>query len=239
MMSINLATKTKDPKRMGDAAEAMLGLGWPNPGTGQANVDETIRGEVRKQVEKLAKVLREDDRSPEADALLARLPAAMARDVYVRLSWEGVDDIDLLVDEPLACVTCPRSSRAPRTIFGGAIVTNGFGTHPEEVYVCPRAFSGTYTAHVEPIYQTPDSPAKVAQVEIVTHEGTPQEKHEVRTIDLAKPAPVTFKLEGGRRKDVLPMTPPPSKPPVLVPDNPNKPAPKVVAKPGVAGAIKP
>ena len=29
MMSINLAQKTKDPKRMGDAVERLLSLGWP------------------------------------------------------------------------------------------------------------------------------------------------------------------------------------------------------------------
>ncbi len=241
MMSINLATKTKDVRRMGDAAEAMLALGWPNAGAGQANFDEQIRRELRNQVEALAKVLREDGRSPEADALLARLPAALARDVYVRLSWEGKDDLDLLVDEPLG-VTC-QLFKTPRTIFGGAIITNGYGSHPEEIYVCPRAFPGIYTVRVEAIFQQPDNAAKVAQLEIVTHEGTPQEKREVHKIDLAKPAPVSFRLEGGRRKDVLPMAPPPPKPPVLVPDDPNRPAPKVVPRAGAsgvaAGAMKP
>ena len=224
MMSVNLAMKTKDPKRMGDAAEAMLSLGWPNPGTGQVNVDETLRRELRTQVEALAKLLREEGRSPEADALLARLNAAWGRDVYVRLSWEGKDDLDLLVDEPLG-VTC-QLFKTPRTIFGGSILVNGYGTHPEEVYVCPRGFDGTYTVRVEPIYQPTDTAAKVAQVEIVTNEGTPQEKRIVQTIDLAKPAPVSFKLVGGRRKEVLPMMAAPPKPPVLVPDDPNKPAPE-------------
>lgn len=235
MMSINLAAKTKDPKRMGDAAEAMLALGWPNPGAGQANVDETIRREVRKQVEGLAKVLREDGRTPEAEALLARLPGSLARDVYVRLSWEGKDDLDLLIDEPLGVTA--QLFKAQRTIFGGAIITNGYGSHPEEIYVCPRGFDGTYTARVEAIYQAPDNAAKVARLEIVTHEGTPQEKREVRMIDLARPAPVTFKLEGGRRKDVLPLMAPPPRPPVLVPDDPSKPAPKVVPRPGAPAPV--
>ena len=242
MMSVNLAAVTKDPKRMGDAAEAMLALGWPNPGTGQVNFDDALRRELRKQVEALAKALREDGRSPaEADALLARLNAAWGRDVYVRLSWEGKDDLDLLVDEPLG-VTC-QLFKTPRTIFGGAILVNGYGSHPEEIYVCPRAFDGTYTVRIEPIFQPPDVAAKVAQLEIVTHEGTAQEKRIVQTVDLAKPAPVSFKLEGGRRKEVLPMAPSPPKPPVLVPDDPNKPAPKVVPRPGgpgvAAGPMKP
>jgi hypothetical protein len=234
MMSIDLATKTKDPKRMGDAAEAILSLGWPNPGTGHANVDEEMRRAVRTQVEALARSLREDGRSPEADALLARLASAMARDVYVRLSWEGKDDLDLLVDEPLGVTA--QLFKSPRTIFGGAIVTDGYGNHPEEIYTCPRGFDGTYTVRVEKIFQVPDSPAKLAQVEVVTHEGTPEEKREKHSVRLDNPEPITFRLEGGRRKDVLPLAPRPPKPPVLIPANPGMPAPKVQVKPG-AGAV--
>ena len=67
MMSINLAQATKDPKRMADAVEQLLSLGWPGN-------DEAIRRDARQQVEKLAKTLREERRGDEADALLARLP---------------------------------------------------------------------------------------------------------------------------------------------------------------------
>jgi hypothetical protein len=229
LMSIDLAARTKDPRRMGDAVDSLLSLGWPGE-------DEPARRGAREQVEKLAKALREDGKSAEADALLARLPAALARDVYVRLSWEGKDDLDLLVDEPLG-VTC-QLFKTPRTIFGGAIVSNGYGSHPEEVYVCPRGFDGTYTVRVEPIYR-PENAAKVAQLEVVTHEGTPEEKRERHTINLDKPEPVRFKLAGGRRKEVLPMMPPPSKPPVLVPDDPRKGPIRTQPKPGVAGAMPP
>ncbi len=55
MMSINLAQKTHDPKRMGDAVEALLSLGWPGN-------DEGIRRDARKQVETLVKWLREEGR---------------------------------------------------------------------------------------------------------------------------------------------------------------------------------
>jgi hypothetical protein len=228
LMSVDLAARTKDPKRMGDAIESLLSLGWPG-------VDEQVRRGAREQVEKLAKALREDGRAAEADALLARLPSALARDVYVRLSWEGKDDLDLLVDEPLGVTA--QLFKTPRTIFGGAIVTNGYGSHPEEVYVAPRAFDGTYTVRVEPIFR-PDSPAKEAQLEIVTHEGTPEEKRERHTINLDNPKPVKFKLDGGRRKEVLPLAPAPPKPPTLIPDNPSKPAIKTELK-GAAPAPRP
>jgi hypothetical protein len=220
MMSVNLALKTKDPKRMADAVDQMLSLGWPGG-------DETVRREARKQVDDLAKLLREDDRSEEAAALLARLPQAMARDVYIALRWEGIDDLDLIVEEPLGATA--QLFKNPRTVFGGAIVTNGFGKHPEEVYVCPRGFSGPYTIRVDKIFQ-PANPVKVATLEIVTHEGTPEEKRIFRKIDLAKPEPVVIRLDDGRRKDVLPFMP---NEPVAAPTltDPKNPAAKVPAKP--------
>ena len=52
-MSINLAQKTKDPKRMADSIDRLLSLGWPGN-------DEYFRREARKQAEQLAGTLRED-----------------------------------------------------------------------------------------------------------------------------------------------------------------------------------
>ena len=37
----------------------------------------------------------------------------------------------------------------PRTVFGGALIKNGYGSHPEEIYVCPRGFNGKYTIRVK------------------------------------------------------------------------------------------
>jgi hypothetical protein len=225
LMSMLVATGTKDPVRMAAAADKALAIGWPGS-------DEPMRRNVRTQVEALAKTLREDGREKEADDLLAKLPASMARDLYIRLSWEGVDDIDLLVDEPLGATA--QLFKTPRTIFGGAIVTNGFGKHPEEIYVCPRAFSGTYKIRVDKIFQPEANPAKVAHLEIITHEGTPEEKRENRTIDLASPVTIEVKLEHGRRRDVLPFLAPP---PPGTPDDPKLARPET-AKP-VAAPTKP
>ena len=138
VMSINLAQKTRDPKRMADAVESLLSLGWP----GQ---DEYFRIESANQVETLAKSLREDGKGQEADQLLAKLTASQSRDLFVRLSWDGDADFDLLVDEPLGATA---SYQNPRTVFGGSILKNGYGSHPEEVYVCPRGFAGDYTIRV-------------------------------------------------------------------------------------------
>jgi hypothetical protein len=201
MMSINLARKTKDPKRMGDAIARLLSLGWPG-------VDDTVRRDARKQAEALARTLREEDRGTEADALLARLPDAEARDLFLRLTWLGDADLDLVVEEPLGATA---RYRTPRTVFGGSIVKNGYGKHPEEVYVCPRAFDGEYAVRVETIYNNESNPAVRATLEVITHEGTAREHKQTHTIALGSkaPAPVKVTLTGGRRTTVLPFVAPP------------------------------
>jgi hypothetical protein len=207
LMSMNLAEATKDPKRMADAAEKLLALGWPGN-------DDSIRGGTRRRVERLAKTLREEGRGDEADAMLAHLPGSEARDLFLRLTWTGDADFDLYVAEPLGATA---SYQSPRTVFGGAIVKNGYGAHPEEVYVCPRGFDGEYSVKIEPIYNNPEKPATQATLEVITHEGTPQESKRVHTIPLTpggkSPEPIVVTLKGGQRKVVLPLLIPPDVPP--------------------------
>ncbi len=177
----------------------MLSLGWP----GQ---DEYFRLESANQVETLARSLREDGKGKEADQLLARLTASQARDLFIRLSWDGDADFDVLVDEPLGATA---SYQTPRTVFGGSILKNGYGSHPEEVYVCPRGFAGDYTVRVSTIYTNPDKPVTRLTLETITQEGTTAEKKQ--TIDLSPDKankPVVVHLSSGRRKKVLPFVDP-------------------------------
>src|SRR5262249_8217032 len=191
--------KTRDPERMAAAIDALLSLGWPG-------FDEQLRADVRKEAETLAKTLREDRRSAEADTLLARLAESEARDLFVRLTWLGDAGLSLAVDEPLGATA---RDVTPRTVFGGSIVKGGWGKHPESVYVCPRGFDGKYTISIETIYNNPDKPALEATLEIITHEGTPQEHKDTRKIKLGKsPAPVVVTLKGGHRKSAMPFLSP-------------------------------
>ncbi len=205
MMSINLASKKEDPKRMGDAAERLLALGWPG-------IDDQIRSDVKQQVKGLAETLRAAGRSEEAEALMTRLAESEARDVFVKLTWKGEADIDLAVAEPLGATA---KYANPRTVFGGAIIKNGYGNHPEEVYVCPRGFDGDYAITVEKIVDyDAEKPVKEATLEVILHEGSPDEKRESHKIDLTKPSPVVVRLEKGRRKNVLPILLPADRRPV-------------------------
>jgi hypothetical protein len=203
MMSVNLGLKAKDPKRMADALERLLALGWPG-------LDETMRLQARQAAETLAKELREADRSPEADTLLARVTAAEGRDLFVRLTWTGEADLDLTVEEPLGTTA---SHALPRTVFGGAIVKEGRGgRYTEEVYTCPRGFDGDYTIRVVTIANVSDEPTQEATLEVITHEGMPDEHAETHTIALDRARPIVVHLTGGRRKTVLPFMAPPHAP---------------------------
>jgi hypothetical protein len=213
-MSISLAARSKDPKRMGDSVERLLSLGWPG-------VDEAWRINARKQVEALAKTLREDGKDSEAAALLKRLDEAEVRDLVLRLTWAGDAGLDLVVEEPLGATA---RVLTPRTVFGGAIVKDGYGKHPEEVYVCPRAFDGDYTIRVEALYNDAKAPVRQATLEIITHEGTAREQTRKETIAVDKGDPVVVRLSGGRRMTVLPYQAPLPEPPAVEPPSGSKPA---------------
>ena len=226
MMSINLATHDKDPRRMADAAERLLSLGWPG-------IDDKMRRDVKEQVEALADALRVDGKAEDADALKAHLAESEGRDVYVRLTWKGEADIDISVAEPLGVTA---TFKVNRTVLGGAIVKNGYGNHPEEVYVCPRAFDGDYAITVEKIVDYDDKkPVREATLEVILHEGTAEEQKETHTIKLDKPEPVVVRMPKGqgRRKVVLPYVAPPEKPVA----NASGPKSKDAAKPAAPSAL--
>ena len=199
VMMIDLAQQTKDPQRMASAIESLFSLGWPA-------MDETLRRNARAEAEKLAKTLQEEQRSGEANELIGRVTQAEARDVFVRLTWEGDAGLALIVEEPLGATA---RGTLPRTVFGGAILREGFGSHPESLYVCPRGFDGDYVISVETIYNNPEKPAREAKLELITHEGTDQEVSEIKTISLKESnAKVVLHLKGGNRKKVLPFLAP-------------------------------
>jgi hypothetical protein len=219
MMSVNLAQKTRNPERMAVAVEGLLSLGWPD-------LDDAMRLQARREVEKMAKMLREDQRGAEADSLLARLAEAEGRDLFVRLTWVGDADLDLGVTEPLGAIAC---HQVRRTVFGGALVKEGHGSkHAEEVYSAPRAFDGNYTIRVYIIYNDPDAPVKQASLEIITHEGLPAEHKETRTVTLPSDEPIVVSLKGGRRRKVLPFI---ATAPMIAPKAANPAKPKEKAKP--------
>lgn len=203
LMSLALAGRAKDPKRMATALEQLLSLGWPG-------TDEVWRLEARKRAESLAKTLKEDGREADAQTLLDHLKEAETRDLVLILNWKGDAGLDLAVEEPLGATAKPLT---PRTVFGGAIIKDGQGTNPEDIYVCPRGFDGEYNVKIEALYNDAKNPVRTATLTILTHEGTPEEHREVKTIDVANPKPIVVHLDRGRRKQAMPYQGPPLPPP--------------------------
>ena len=204
MMSVNLAGKTKDPKRMADAADRLLALGWPG-------FDEKIRSDLKTQVKLLEDALRDEGRTDEVESLSRSVAESEVRDVYISLKWAGEADLDLVVDEPLGATA---QYQTPRTVFGGALIKNGFGKHPEEVYVCPRGFNGDYKIRVETIFNDEKNPAKDVVLTVITHEGGADEKRQETKLELNNLKPVVVQLVSGRRKDVMPFIAPPEPTPL-------------------------
>ncbi len=223
LMSIMLAEEVKDPERLGSAVEELLSLGWPG-------VDEIWRKEARQKVEKMARELETEGRRDEAKRLLARLAKAEPRDLFLRLTWTGDAGLDLNVEEPLGASA---SAVSPRTVFGGAVVQSGRGKHPESVYVCPLGFSGDYKIRIDTLYNDQTHPVEKATLEIITHEGSADEKKETRNIPIPLSQPVMVHLDNGRHQNVLPFE---GRTVVrLVPESQQSPG----AKPGVSGNTTP
>jgi hypothetical protein len=195
LISIALASRTRDPRRMADSVERLLSLGWPG-------MDERVRAEADNQVQALSTSLRELGNVKAADELKRNLEESQARDLFVRLTWDGHADLDLSVKEPLGVTA---SYQTPRTVFGGALVQNGYGNHPEEIYVCPRSFDGDYEISVSSIWTNASKPVTRLTLEVIAHEGTPAERKQVIQLSPDAPGkPVVVHLTGGRRKRVLP-----------------------------------
>ena len=127
------------------AVERLLSLGWPGR-------DEYFRIEAANQVDTLTKALREDNRARKRTHSWPSWRHPRRATCSSGLTWDGDADFDLVVDEPLGATA---SYQTPRTVFGGSVIKNGYGSHPEEVYVCPRAFDGDYTVRVSTIWTNP------------------------------------------------------------------------------------
>ena len=199
LLSMYMAERTKDAGRMADAIDALFELAWPG-------VDEGWRIEARQRVETLAKTLSDEGHEEAAKTLLARLKQADTRDLFLRLTWKGNAGIDLVVEEPLGATA---RFEAPRTVFGGAIVKSGRGKSPESAYSCPRGFDGTYRVRFETLYNDEKDPAREIVLDVIEHEGTPEETVEHRAIQLGAKEPELVTLKGGRRTKVLPLQAPP------------------------------
>jgi tetratricopeptide (TPR) repeat protein len=197
-----------EPKEAADVAEwaagNLLRRDWP---TG----NQKLHALAKDQLTTLAKAL--DPVNPDA---ASRLRAALAkhveRDLVIRLTWAGAADLDLKVHEPTGSV-CSWKNR--QTVGGGTLIGDTVPTadkrglsNPEsnETYIAAQAFPGDYKVTVDLVWGRPLGGK--AKLEIVEHQGTPQETIHVVTLNLAESRGTTVKLPDGRRTQAAAVPPP-------------------------------
>jgi hypothetical protein len=89
----------------------------------------------------------------------------------------------------------------------------------EELYLCPRAFDGTYKIQVSSVYNSPEDPKKkvrTAELEVTIRQGSGKDQKQTFVVNLDQNpiAPITIEMTGGRRTEVLPFLAPQEMPPL-------------------------
>lgn len=140
-----------------------------------------------------------------AERFLSAIREAQIRDCYVKITWTGDADIDLVMKEPSGSIC---SIQSPRSEGGGVLVGDSFSRVGEksvegtsEVYVCPQGYSGEYHLLLKRVWGKVTS-GKVT-VHIVKHAGTDKEEVIHENIPLSDVALVKFDIQDGRRAEPL------------------------------------
>jgi len=196
LFALQLASKAKDAPTVRWAAMELLRRDWPIQCA-------ELHATAQRTLEDLAAALRKEGRAQDAEALV--LPAAQIqrRDLVIRLLWTGNADLDLEISEPTGS-TCSITQRV--TANGGSLQADFDAEHQTEVYSVAEGYSGEYRVTVKPRWGKPV--AGKAVVEIITHQGTPNEQIRREMIIVAKePITLSAQLRDGRRQQPAPVAP--------------------------------
>jgi tetratricopeptide (TPR) repeat protein len=139
-----------------------------------------------------------------ADGLKKTLVEQTQRDLVIELLWIGSADLDLVVAEPTGSVC---SAMQKRTSAGGVLQGDILEQNDDarsEVYTAATAFSGTYKVSVKRAFG--QTPGNTATIKVTKFKGTPNEVHELITLDLSRSANLEIKLEGGSRTELAEVT---------------------------------
>lgn len=150
--------------------------------------------------------LRKAGKSSEADAMKAAIVEAKQRDLSLHLTWSGVGDLDLLVEEPPGSVC---SFQNPYTIGGGVLVHDGYGPNQAncyEQYVCPFGMPGAYRVRIRHVFG--EIVGKRAKLTIIRYQGTEHESKREMTVQLGEEDQIVrLTLEDGRRQELAEVLP--------------------------------
>ncbi len=197
--ALGYAELAHDPQAMQWAAGNLLGHDWPVE-------NKQLHDRALQKIDALIKLLNQQGRKDDADKLTKALVNRGKRDLVIKLNWQGEADLDLHVTEPTGS-TCSPLHR--QTIGGGVLIGDSLADMTSETYLAAEGFDGEYEIEIEKIWGHPLN--NKAQLKIIRHQGTPEEREELRTVELKSEHSerIKVKLESGRRTETA-YVPPPS-----------------------------
>jgi tetratricopeptide (TPR) repeat protein len=197
--ALGYAQQVKDTDALEWAAANLLRRDWPAD-----NAD--LHDRAKDRLTALAKESDGKDKNA-ATKLRTALAASQERDLVFRLSWNGEADLDLRVLEPTGS-ECSWLSR--QTVGGGTLIGDTLSEPNRETYVAGKAFSGEYKVRIDRAWGTPTGGK--AKLEVIRHQGTPNETVTPITVTLTENTVVPVKLEDGRRTETAFVPPPAPRP---------------------------
>jgi tetratricopeptide (TPR) repeat protein len=203
------AEKVQDSDAMAWAAGNLLERDWPLD-------NDFLHLRARTKLGTLGRTLQDRQRRDEAERMDAAVTRARQRDLVIRLSWQGDADLDLKVQEPVGTLCSPLHRQTPG---GGTLLEQKVVNEvAREEYVAAEAFAGEYVLTVERVWGRPLG-AK-ATVEVIQHQGTPQQTIERHTIAFDRSHQLKIAVADGRRTTMAVV--PPTLPNRRTEDQPNE-----------------
>jgi tetratricopeptide (TPR) repeat protein len=197
--ALGYAELARDPKAMQWAANNLLERDWPVE-------NKQLHDRALQKIDALVKHLNQQGRKDEADRLASALAKAGKRDLVIKLNWQGEADLDLHVYEPTGSACSPLHRQ---TIGGGVLIGDSLADMTRETYLAAEGFSGEYEVEIEKVWGRPLN--NKAQLKIIRHQGTPEEREQLLTVELKSrhSERIRVKLDDGRRTETA-YVPPPS-----------------------------
>ena len=195
--ALNYAELARDPKAMQWATGNILRQDWPVE-------NHPLHARALQKIDSLAKILDQQGRKEELERLSSSVAGTRVRDLVVKLNWQGDADLDLHVLEPTGSMCSPLHRQ---TIGGGVLIGDSLADMTNETYLAAEGFSGEYEVEIEKIWGRPLN--NKVQLKIIRHQGTPEEREELRTVVLKSHISqrIKLKLENGRRTETAYVAP--------------------------------
>lgn len=162
---------------------------------------EELHAQIEEELRQLEVSLLDAGKPELARNVREALQTAKIRDLRIRLKWSGDADIDLSIVEPNGQVCAYKNSL---TSNGGMLIRQGDGGKDllrnglsTEEYVCVEALPGDYRIKVNYISGRVNTGRAV--LEVIRHEGTPQQQKQTVTIEIGeRNADIPLPLKTGR-----------------------------------------